>query len=217
MVWLSRESPAGPNTVQAPGAGRRGILAARPLRSATWSTPTQSPADCFVSIPRTGRTGGAGNSPEPAVGPALHQNGELMMQALGYLSLPAEYGGDRRDQVVNAAAESLAAFAQRAGYRLAGAFSEVRGQLEDGLSGLVSALRREGTGAVVVPDLSRLRRVGGLVGAGAATAARHLLVVHPTPANDCGPCTGAPGTDPVDGHTDPGRYDARGGVVGARR
>jgi hypothetical protein len=145
-----------------------------------------------------------------------------MTQALGYLSLPAEYAGDGREQVVNAAAGNLAAFAQRAGYRLAGVFTDLRGQSEHGFYALVSSLRGHGAGAVVVPELSHLRQVGCLVGADAATAARYLqadlLVVHPSPANDCGgPDLGAPVTDQVDGHADPGRRDARGVLVGARR
>jgi hypothetical protein len=145
-----------------------------------------------------------------------------MMQALGYLSLPSECAGDGREQVVSAAAGDFAVCAQRAGYRLAGVFTDVRGQSEHGFSALVSALRSHGAGAVVVPDLSHLRRVGCLVGAGTATAARFLradlLVVDPSSANDCGGAdAGAPGTDPVDGHPDRGRRDARGGSVGARR
>jgi hypothetical protein len=172
--------------------------------------------------PQVGRTDGAGISPEPAVGPARHQKGEPMTQALGYLSLPSECAGDWREQVVNAAAGDFAAFAHRAGYRLAGVFTDVRGQSEHGFPALVTALRSHGAGAVVVPELSHLRQVGCLAGAGAATAARFLqadlLVVDPSSANDCGsPDVGAPGTDPVDGHPEPGRRDARGGVVGARR
>jgi len=145
-----------------------------------------------------------------------------MTQALGYLSLPSECVGDGREQVVNAAAGSLAAFAQRAGYQLAGVFTDIRGQSEHGFYALASALRSHGAGAVVVLEIGHLRQVGCLVGADAATAARFLqadlLVVHPGFANDCGaPDTDAPSTDPVDGHTDRGRREARGGLVGARR
>jgi hypothetical protein len=145
-----------------------------------------------------------------------------MTQALGYLSLPSECAGDGRERVVSAAAGDFAAFAQRAGYQLAGVFTDVRGQSEHGFYALVSALRSHGAGAVVVPELSHLLQVGCLAGAGAATTARFLqadlLVVDPSSANDCGgPDVGAAGTGPVDGHTDRGRRDARGGVVGARR
>ena len=145
-----------------------------------------------------------------------------MTQSLGYLSLPSECAGDGRKQVVNAAAGYFADLARRAGYRLAGVFTDVRGESGHGFSALVSALRSHGAGAVVVPELSHLRQVDCLTGADAATAARFLqadqLVVHPGSANDCGgPDVGAPGTDPGDGHPEPGLRDARGGVAGARR
>ena len=142
-----------------------------------------------------------------------------MTQALGYLSLPSECAGDGREQVVNVAAGGLAAFAQRAGYRLAGVFTDVRGQSEHGFSALVSALRSHGAGAVVVPEIGHLRQVGCL-GGRAATAARFLQAT-------CWSWTqlrqrlrrpGRRGARHRSGGRAPGtRAAGRRGVVGARR
>jgi hypothetical protein len=137
-------------------------------------------------------------------------------------SLLFECAGDGRERVVSAAAGVFADLARRAGYRSAGVFTDVRDESGHGFAALVSALRRKGVGAVVVPELSHPRQGGCLAGAGAVTATRFLqadlLVVGPGCVNDCGvPDVKAPGTDPGDGPPEPGRRDVRVGSVGVRR